>query len=156
MRKSEELSNPNSCLNRAREDEFVFTLLGRDPAAPAAIRAWAHERVRIGKNKPDDDQIVNALALAGRMEDEHTMLGLLSAEADPNERTYTTEQSSNVAGIKYDADASTMDVLFHNGGSYRYFDVPRETFDSAVSAPSIGRYLNQSIKGAFRHEQLLG
>jgi len=37
MRKRDELSNHKSCINRAREDEMVFVLLGRDPAAPAAM-----------------------------------------------------------------------------------------------------------------------
>lgn len=50
MRKKEELSNPNSCMNRARESEMTFVLLGRDAAAPVAIRAWVRERLRLGKN----------------------------------------------------------------------------------------------------------
>jgi len=69
-RKRDELSNHKSCINRAREDEMVFVLLGRDLAAPIAIRAWVAERVRIGKNKADDPQIVEALACADTMESE--------------------------------------------------------------------------------------
>jgi hypothetical protein len=60
VRKRDELADPNSCLNRARDDEWTFVLLGRDVAAPAAILAWAEERVRLGKNLPDDPQIVEA------------------------------------------------------------------------------------------------
>jgi hypothetical protein len=30
-----------SCLTRAAEDEPVFVLRAKDPAAPAAMRAWA-------------------------------------------------------------------------------------------------------------------
>lgn len=60
MRKLEELTNPDSCLNRARYSEMLFVLLGRDPAAPAAIRAWIEERIRLGKNRPDDAQILGA------------------------------------------------------------------------------------------------
>jgi len=70
VRKREELSNHKSCINRAREDEMVFVLLGRDPAAPAAIRAWAGLRVLLGKNKADDPQIVEALSCAETMEKE--------------------------------------------------------------------------------------
>lgn len=47
MIKSEELANPNSCLNKARNNEMLFVLLARDPAAPAAIRAWIAERKRL-------------------------------------------------------------------------------------------------------------
>lgn len=61
MTKKQEILNAGSCFNRAGEDEFMFVLLGRDPAAPAAIRAWCEERVRLGKNTPDDHEIVTAV-----------------------------------------------------------------------------------------------
>lgn len=60
MIKCEELTNANSCMNKARDDEMTFVLLGRDPAAPAAIRMWISERIRIGKNQANDPQIVEA------------------------------------------------------------------------------------------------
>jgi hypothetical protein len=49
---------------------MVFVLLGRDAAAPAAIRAWAAERIRLGKNAPTDEQIVEALRCADTMQAE--------------------------------------------------------------------------------------
>lgn len=60
MRKRDELTNPASCMSRARDDEWTFVLLGRDAAAPVAVQAWVEERIRLGKNKPDDPQIVEA------------------------------------------------------------------------------------------------
>lgn len=60
MRKKDELTNPLSCMSRAGDNEWTFVLLGRDRAAPAAVRAWIEERIRLGKNKPDDPQIVEA------------------------------------------------------------------------------------------------
>ncbi len=71
MIKQEELSNPNSCLNRATENEILFVLLGRDPAAPLAIRAWIGERIRIGKNTLDDPQIKEAWRIMEQMENNH-------------------------------------------------------------------------------------
>jgi hypothetical protein len=68
MLKSQELSDPNSCMNKAKQDEMTFVLLARDAAAPIAIRAWAAERVRLGKNSPEDPQIVEALECAALME----------------------------------------------------------------------------------------
>lgn len=68
MLKTQELENPNSCLNRARDDEPVFVLLGRDVTAPDTIRRWANERIHAGKNLPGDQQIKEALALAESME----------------------------------------------------------------------------------------
>lgn len=68
MMKARELADPTSCLNKARDNEILFVLLGRDVAAPAAIRAWAAERIRLGKNHPGDEQIEEALACAMSME----------------------------------------------------------------------------------------
>jgi hypothetical protein len=60
MLKHEEQSDPDSCFNKANENEWVFVLLGRDRAAPVAIRAWIQERIRLGKNQPTDLQILEA------------------------------------------------------------------------------------------------
>jgi len=68
MRKHLELTYPASCLNRASPDEMLFVLLERDKAAPAAIRAWIRERIKLGKNKPGDEQVVEAEAIAKYME----------------------------------------------------------------------------------------
>ena len=54
----------------AHPQEMVFVLLSRDAAAPFAIRAWADERVRLGKNAETDEQIVEARACARTMEEE--------------------------------------------------------------------------------------
>lgn len=69
MRKRDELTNPDSCMSRARDDEMTFVLLGRDLAAPVAIRAWITERIRLGKNQPEDPQILEAEACARVMEE---------------------------------------------------------------------------------------
>lgn len=70
MRKKKELKDPNSCLSKAKNDEFVFVLLGRDAAAPETIRFWCRLRIRLGKNAPDDEQITSALADADAIERE--------------------------------------------------------------------------------------
>lgn len=69
MIKRDELASPHSCLNKARDDEMVFVLLGRDPAAPAAIRAWVQERLLLGKNEVGDQQMIDALRCAKVMEE---------------------------------------------------------------------------------------
>lgn len=73
MKKREELTDPNSCMNRAKDDEMTFVLLARDAAAPVAIRAWVEERLRLGKNRRLDIQIldiqiIEALSCAIEME----------------------------------------------------------------------------------------
>ena len=70
MRKKDELSKAHTCMQTAHPEEMVFVLLGRDVAAPEAIRAWVAERVRLGKNASGDPQITEALECAATMERE--------------------------------------------------------------------------------------
>lgn len=69
MRKKDELSK-KSCMTTAHPNEMVFVLIGRDPAAPVAIRAWVAERLRLGKNQETDAQITEAIDIARTMEQE--------------------------------------------------------------------------------------
>lgn len=41
MKKSDELSNPNSCISKADLDEPIFVLRANDELAPDIVRAWA-------------------------------------------------------------------------------------------------------------------
>ncbi len=70
MRKRDELSCKDSCMTRAHPEEMTFVLLGRDDAAPATIRAWVDERIRLGKNGWIDEQIYEALICADVMAEE--------------------------------------------------------------------------------------
>lgn len=67
MIKRMELSDPNSCLNRAKDDEFIFVLLERDEAFSAAVSEWARKRVELGKNTWNDPQIRTALYEANQV-----------------------------------------------------------------------------------------
>ena len=70
MRKRDELTNRKSCMSKADPMEMTFVLLERDEAAPYAIRCWVDERIRLGKNQQNDEQIIEALACAKTMEEE--------------------------------------------------------------------------------------
>lgn len=58
-------------------------------------------------------------------------------------------QSSNVAGIGYDAENCLLKVAFKNktgtGAIYLYEAVDQATYDELISAESIGKKLNESI-----------
>jgi hypothetical protein len=41
MRKCEEITNAESCLNKTHDDELVFVLRAKDHVAPATILFWA-------------------------------------------------------------------------------------------------------------------
>jgi hypothetical protein len=64
MIKSEEIVNPNSCLNKAGDDEMVFVVRAKDPAFRATIMFWVLERVRMGVNHPADKKLLDALKCA--------------------------------------------------------------------------------------------
>jgi hypothetical protein len=68
MLKGLELKDPTSCFSKAKDDERIFVLLERDKAAPATIRFWVQERIRLGKNVESDPQIQEALMCAALME----------------------------------------------------------------------------------------
>jgi hypothetical protein len=82
MIKLEELTNPQSCMSRAGDHEMTFVLLARDAAAPETIRFWVQERIRLGKNDAQDDQILEALHCAKFMEQQQRdKIGLTSGQA---------------------------------------------------------------------------
>lgn len=60
MKKLDELASPNSCLNKAKDTEWLFVLLERDPCAADTVRYWAEQRVRRGINKVTDQKIIEA------------------------------------------------------------------------------------------------
>lgn len=62
--------------------------------------------------------------------------------------------SSNVASVGYDPNSLTLEVEFHDGNVYQYFDVPQHLADGLIGAASVGSFLNQNIKGSFRYIKL--
>jgi hypothetical protein len=85
MLKTKELSDPNSCLSKARDDEYIFVLLARDVTAPAVVREWCRLRCLHGKNTPKDAQITEALAWADRVDRirQHDMVAATGLAHDP-------------------------------------------------------------------------
>lgn len=112
MRKKDELSKEHTCMRHAHPEEMVFVLLGRDAAAPVAIRSWVAERLRLGKNVETDEQIVEALACAQTMETEgrqwvgaatHYPLGM-GEESRRLHREYNALVEAQINGAKNRAD----------------------------------------------------
>lgn len=63
--KRDELTNPNSCLNKADPEEPIFVLRAQDLLAPIVIRLWA-DLARA--NKTDEEKVQEAKRLAFSME----------------------------------------------------------------------------------------
>jgi hypothetical protein len=62
--------------------------------------------------------------------------------------------SSTVAEIGYDEGQRTLEVLFHTGTLYQYFEVPPHVFTELRQAGSLGQYLNANVKGHFRYARV--
>ena len=68
MLKRDEIADPTSCWNKAKDDDIVFILLQGDDASPETIRFWVNKRIELGKNKPGDRKMVTALQAADAIE----------------------------------------------------------------------------------------
>ena len=68
MTKVNEICDNKSCFNKAQPNEFLFILLDRDKAFSTTIRAWVNERIRLGLNCLEDNQIQEAINLANLVE----------------------------------------------------------------------------------------
>lgn len=64
MRAKRILSEPDSTLRRAHEDEPCFVLRGQDASAPALVRAWAE----LNRATISEEKYRGALDVAAAME----------------------------------------------------------------------------------------
>lgn len=63
---------------------------------------------------------------------------------------FTAFESSNVRKISYDEPSTTLEVTFHNGSTYQYFDVPVNKWDDFKRADSKGKFIHQHLKDQHR------
>jgi hypothetical protein len=61
-------------------------------------------------------------------------------------------KSSNIASVGYDAETRVLEVEFHGGRVYRFYDVPAESHAKLMAAESIGGEFARSIRNVFKHE----
>jgi hypothetical protein len=47
-----------------------------------------------------------------------------------------------------------LEIEFHGGRVYRYFDVPKRTYDGLMAAASHGKYHHRRINGRFRYTRI--
>lgn len=65
--------------------------------------------------------------------------------------------SSNLEAVGYNNPDKSLDVLFRNGGEYRYFDVPKSLFQRIQHVKSPGKFFHKHIKkdNPYRYEKLI-
>lgn len=57
-------------------------------------------------------------------------------------------QSTNLASVGYELESSTLEIEFHSGGIYQYFQVPSEIYEGIMNAGSKGSFFDLYIKKA--------
>lgn len=62
--------------------------------------------------------------------------------------------SSMMSKIKYDKDASVLDIEWHGGRTFRYFDVSRDEFANLIHAESKSQYFFEEMKSKYRCVQI--
>ena len=62
-------------------------------------------------------------------------------------------ESSMAKSIGYDADSSTLEIEFHSGEIWQYFEVPEQIFYEMKSV-SIGKYFQLKIKNQYREKRV--
>lgn len=63
-------------------------------------------------------------------------------------------KSSTIKAVGYDPDEMTLEIEFHNGSVYQYFDVPTDVHIEFLKATSLGQFFGKQIKGRFRYLRL--
>lgn len=64
MLKRHEISDPNSCLNKAKDNQMVFVLTENDKAMEETIEFWINKRIELGLNELGDTKMVTAQNVA--------------------------------------------------------------------------------------------
>ena len=62
--------------------------------------------------------------------------------------------STDIRSIGYDTDMDTLEIEFHSGEIYHYFNVPEMVRAVLMGASSKGRYLNSYIKDRYRYRKI--
>jgi len=62
--------------------------------------------------------------------------------------------SSNLHSVGYDPETMTLEIKFHSGGIYQYFNVPIQKVQGLLGAASKGGYFASNIKGVYRYRKV--
>ena len=66
----------------------------------------------------------------------------------------TLVSSSVLASVGYDATSLTLEIEFHDGSVYQYYDVPEFEHQGLMQATSHGKYFLTSVKDRYRYTRL--
>jgi KTSC domain len=63
-------------------------------------------------------------------------------------------ESSVLASVLYLPQLRLLEVEFHSGLFYQYFDVPQHSYTALLTAESKGAYFNANIRNRFSSKQI--
>ena len=62
--------------------------------------------------------------------------------------------SSNISSIGYNPEDRIIEIEFHDGGIYQYFDVPKTICDDLMTARSHGSFFHRYIKNNYQWRKI--
>ncbi len=65
-----------------------------------------------------------------------------------------TVSSSNIRSIGYDPGAHVLEIEFHGGAVYQYFEVPESIYQGLINAQSHGSFLHAHIRDKYRYQRM--
>ena len=63
-------------------------------------------------------------------------------------------RSSNIVSIGYAEASYTLEVEFHSGSVYQYYNVPKSVYEGLMNASSHGTYLARYVKDVYRYREV--
>ena len=66
----------------------------------------------------------------------------------------TPVNSSSLVSVGYEPTSLTLEIEFHRGAVYQYFDVPEFEHEELMQAESHGTYFNANIRDDYRCTKL--
>jgi len=79
---------------------------------------------------------------------------LLKVVSPATQHKRTPLASSNIASVGYDKQKMILEVEFHNGAIYQYFNVPEKVYTELINAPSHGAYFFNEVKDGFSYNKI--
>ncbi|WP_435065792.1 KTSC domain-containing protein [Halobaculum sp. EA56] len=66
----------------------------------------------------------------------------------------TPVSSSNLKSVGYDQSSNTLEIEFHGGRVYQYYNVPKRVYQGLMAASSHGKYHHRRIKDSYRYSRI--
>ncbi len=63
-------------------------------------------------------------------------------------------KSSVIAAVAHDPHSKVLEVEFHTGRIYNYFDVPAGVYETMLASDSMGKFFNEEIRPNYRSSEV--